>query len=70
MKHPERCKKCIYWRPMAKGVSAASCCHHLLDTGNRRMEVAGVCKSLRLRGKKGGNDEKRTADTASSKGGS
>ena len=44
----KQCKHCFRWRG-ANGENAASkmkFCNHMLDTGKRRVEVDGVCKSF------------------------
>lgn len=42
----KQCNTCRYWHSLSGwtgGVSKA--CNHLLETGRRRVEVDGVCKS-------------------------
>ena len=45
---PILCKECYYWRTAGCGTAfnSAKFCHHLLETGKRRVEVDGMCKSL------------------------
>ena len=41
----EQCEGCIYWRS-ANGYKRETCfCHHLLDTGRRRVDIDGECQS-------------------------
>ena len=43
----ERCRGCVYWRASAGGANYESMymCHHLLDTGKRRIDQDGKCLS-------------------------
>lgn len=41
----KRCDSCLYWRSLSSGNECYCACHHLLDTGKRRVEEDGVCKS-------------------------
>ena len=54
MSDTTKCKSCQYWRSVWGNSPAV--CHHLLDTGKRRVEVGGVCKSIIRKRKKGSSE--------------
>lgn len=35
-----RCEECFYWRPIAEASNYMKCCHHLLRTGKRRVQIS------------------------------
>ena len=42
----KQCEKCIYWYDMRGSKDhEESFCHYMLNTGNRRVEIDGVCQS-------------------------
>lgn len=43
-KTPERCKGCVYWKPLSGG-SNGKACHHYLETGQRRVKDGEKCLS-------------------------
>lgn len=50
----KKCKKCEYWRPLNcvfRDNQNLYCCHCLLDTGKRRVQVDGKCMSFKKREK-------------------
>lgn len=51
MSDTNKCKDCQYWRA-AWGTSELHLCNYLLDTGKRRVEVNGVCKSFNRKRKR------------------
>lgn len=47
------CEGCVYWHGASGSDNAYVMCHHLLNTGKRRVVEDGVCKSKKTkRGKK------------------
>ena len=47
MKSQEQCVGCVYWKSGAGGHENTTLfmCHHLLETGKRRIDQNGVCLS-------------------------
>lgn len=42
----KQCKGCVYWRGAnGRGGIGSTMCHHMLDTGKRRIDNDGVCGS-------------------------
>lgn len=41
----EHCNGCVYWKSAGGYRTSARFCHHLLETGKRRVEVGGICRS-------------------------
>ena len=52
--HEEQCKKCRYWKNAHGSYvkHSSKFCHYMFDTGKRRVEIDGVCKSYKRRSKK------------------
>lgn len=48
----ERCRGCVYWRSSTggQGIPSLYLCHHLLDTGKRRIDQDGECLSKTIAG--------------------
>ena len=47
------CGSCRYWSGWGDSENRMHCCMHYLNTGKRRVEVDGVCKSFERRKKHG-----------------
>jgi hypothetical protein len=45
----KQCEKCKYWGDVHHAKAGLHFCHHLLETGKRRVQVDGVCMSQKKR---------------------
>ena len=48
----KQCEKCVYWKGVNGGCNKVHLyhfCSYYLDTGKRRVEIDGICKSIKLR---------------------